>query len=132
MVNSFLLAHGRQILGIHQHPEEMVKWVGLDELLEASGVEAEGAECVWERSQHLACHWNLCVWMLCIPSINRLGSVALRGIEKRGKYREIGRLTCLLMMELSMTQGRPLSCNGVNWDGSWKINTVATSVAVES
>lgn len=59
MVYSFLLAHGRQILGIHQHPEEMVKGVSLDELLEASGVEAEGAECVWERSQHLACHWNL-------------------------------------------------------------------------
>ena len=29
-------------------------------------------------------------------------------------HREVGQLTCLLIMELSMTQGSPLSCSGVS------------------
>lgn len=60
MVNSFLLAHGREVLGINQYPKEMVERVGLDEFLEASGIEAEGTQCVGEGGKHLACHRNLC------------------------------------------------------------------------
>ena len=37
--------------------------------------------------------------------------------------------TFLLIMELRTTQGRPLSWSGESWEGSWKMNTVVTSVA---
>ena len=38
--------------------------------------------------------------------------------EWMGGCLEMGQLTCLLMMELSMTQGSPLSWRGVSWEGS--------------
>ena len=60
MVHSFLLAHGRQVLWVYEHTEEVVEWVGLDEELEASGVETEGTECVGEGGEHLPRHRDLC------------------------------------------------------------------------
>ena len=47
---------------------------------------------------------------------------------EEGGTEEVG-VTFLLMMELRTTQGRPLSCSGESWEGSWKMNTVVTSVA---
>lgn len=39
-------------------------------------------------------------------------------------------LTFFISKEFNTTPGRPLSCRAVNCDGSWKTNTVITSVAV--
>ena len=50
MIDSFLLAHGRKILGIDKHSKEMIERIGFDEFLEASGIETEGTQSVGERS----------------------------------------------------------------------------------
>ena len=54
-----------------------------------------------------------------------------RALRILGREPRTSRVTgmCLLMIELSMTQGRPLSCRVESWEGSWKMNTVMTSVA---
>ena len=94
MVDSLLLAHGREVLWVDEHSKEMVEWVGLYEDLEAPGIETEGAQRVGQRREHLASDRDLSRNKIVILAENR---------------RAMGQPTCLLMMELSMTQGRPLS-----------------------
>ena len=59
MVDSLLLAHCREILGIDEHTEQVVKRVGLDENLQPSSVEAEGTQCVREGGEDFASDGNL-------------------------------------------------------------------------
>ena len=67
-------------------------------------------------------------WPTCSPLVLR--HIALRML---GREDSTSRVTgiCLLMMELSTTPGKPLSCNAESWEGSWKMKTVVTSVAEE-
>ena len=51
--------------------------------------------------------------------------------QRGSQFRKINALTSFTMSALNTTQVKPLSCKLDNNDGSWKMKTVTTSVAIK-